>query len=86
MDHGSLAVVISVDDQFLAYESGVYTAQAPTATVNHVITVVGWEEPTELAGASWIAKNSWGSNWGDGGWIKFPIAGNVLNQIGRAHY
>ena len=74
MDHGSLVMAIQVESEFYGYSSGVFNGQSSTTSVNHALTAVGWE------GSNWIAKNSWGDGWGDGGWVKFPIAGNVLNQ------
>jgi C1A family cysteine protease len=51
--------------------------------VNHAITLVGWDDnfPRERFNANrrprgngaWLAKNSWGTQWGDGGyfWISY---------------
>ena len=38
--------------------------------MNHAIIIVGYGE-TEDGIKYWVAKNSWGADWGDGGYIKF---------------
>jgi len=37
--------------------------------INHAIQVVGYDSDP-VHGDYWIVRNSWGSNWGDGGYIK----------------
>jgi len=44
------------------YSSGVYTC-SPNAQVNHAVLIVGYT-PTY-----WIIKNSWGTDFGDNGFI-----------------
>ncbi|KAM7194431.1 hypothetical protein V8F20_007957 [Naviculisporaceae sp. PSN 640] len=47
-----------------------------TTTGNHIALVVGYDDhwgavEGERAGGAWIIKNSWGSTWGDGGYVYF---------------
>ena len=46
-----------------------YAGTAPTP--NHAALIVGWDDSLTHAGGSggWIAKNSWGTGWGDGGFF-----------------
>ena len=48
-----------------SYSSGVFTACQ--TRVNHGVLLVGYTSARE-----WIIKNSWGSGWGDNGYIKLP--------------
>jgi cathepsin L len=43
---------------------------------NHAILIIGWNDAKQ----AWLIKNSWGTNWGDGGygWIHYGS-----NNIGR---
>ena len=41
----------------------------PKERVDHDIEVVGWDE-TEEGTPYWIARNSWGTYWGESGWFR----------------
>ncbi len=69
--HGPLAVNMHVYDDFYAYGSGVYKRSlAAQPSGWHVVLLVGWDD----ADNSWIAKNSWGEGFGDGGYFKISRA------------
>lgn len=53
---------------FRSYSSGVFTGYCGT-TINHAVTVVGYgtsDDGTKY----WLLKNSWGTDWGDNGYIR----------------
>lgn len=74
-EHGPLAVAVWVSPAFQAYTSGVFDETITTSGINHGVTLIGWDDPTQ----AWIIKNSWGAGWGDGGYMR--IAWNS-NRIG----
>ena len=37
--------------------------------INHAVQLVGYGTDPEL-GSFWLARNSWGSGWGEGGYIR----------------
>ncbi|KAJ3693986.1 hypothetical protein LUZ60_009466 [Juncus effusus] len=49
------------------YGSGVLTGDCGTA-VDHAVTLVGYGQ-SEYGPKYWIAKNSWGTTWGDQGYV-----------------
>ncbi|MGA9347517.1 MAG: C1 family peptidase [Anaerolineae bacterium] len=62
------------DTEFGNYD-GSYTLYYPeTEEPNHAVLIIGWDDGLTHAGGmgGWIAKNSWGTDWGDNGY--FTIA------------
>ncbi len=57
----------SYDGSYTLYYTG-------TEMPNHAVLIVGWDDSLSHAGGSggWIVKNSWGTDWGEGGY--FTIA------------
>ena len=66
--YGAVATgIYASDNSFGNYNKGVYNG-CSTTQINHAVTVVGYG--TESGKPYWLVKNSWGDNWGDGGYIK----------------
>jgi len=70
---------VSVDANctaFHSYTSGVLTSEAGCGTsLDHAIMAVGWG--SENGVDYWLVKNSWGSDWGEEGYIKIGIEDGV---------
>uniref|UniRef100_UPI00398EC790 digestive cysteine proteinase 2-like isoform X1 n=2 Tax=Pristiophorus japonicus TaxID=55135 RepID=UPI00398EC790 len=81
---GPIAVAIDAGQQsFQYYKTGVYYEQnCEKWRVNHAVLVVGYG--TEGGLNYWIVKNSWGTGWGDQGYIK--MAKDKENNCGIANY
>jgi hypothetical protein len=61
---GPLAIGIRADNALQNYSgSGVWNA--PRGTINHAVTLVGWDDSKK----AWRIKNSWGEDWGDQGYF-----------------
>eukprot|EP00116_Pleurobrachia_bachei_P019059 sb/3479321/ len=61
---GSVSMEIEVTTRFQSYSSGVLQDTSCTGSINHAVTGVGYT-PDYV-----VVKNSWGTAWGDGGFIK----------------
>ena len=73
----------TVDFQF--YSSGVfYSSTCSSSTVNHAVFVVGYGTGDGPDEEYYIVKNSWGTFWGENGYIR--MSRNRDNNCGIANY
>ncbi|RXN30341.1 cathepsin S-like protein [Labeo rohita] len=80
---GPISVAIDATrPQFILYHSGVYNDPSCSKIINHAVLVVGYGA---IAGQDfWLVKNSWGTGFGDGGYIR--MARNQNNMCAIASY
>jgi C1A family cysteine protease len=64
--YGAITACFFVYNDFFAYRSGVYRHVYGDLAGGHCVSLVGYDD----GGGYWIAKNSWGPSWGDGGFFK----------------
>lgn len=68
--HGSISSAIVATSKFITYNSGVHEESGfEDIDINHAVNIIGWDDDKE----AWLIKNSWGTDWGEGGygWIKY---------------
>ena len=65
-------VAISVDAGWMMYEEGVYSS-ACGSTIDHAVGLVGYG--TDNGEDYWLVRNSWGSGWGEKGYIRIKRFG-----------
>jgi C1A family cysteine protease len=66
---GPVSVAIEADTRtFQLYTSGVLTSSACGTNLDHGVLVVGYGEEANVE--YWLVKNSWGTSWGDKGYVK----------------
>lgn len=72
LEHGPIITNIRLFEDYLNYESGVYQhGSASNEVGGHWLTVVGWvDDPIDANEGYWIVKESWGTDWGEGGYAK----------------
>lgn len=64
-----VAIAIEADTRyFQSYSTGVLTSATCGTTLDHGVLIVGYG--TENGQEYWLVKNSWGTTWGDGGYLK----------------
>ncbi|MFH2028260.1 MAG: C1 family peptidase [Nanoarchaeota archaeon] len=73
--YGVVDAAVLVDNDFMMYSGGIYSDSYTTCpngiytSVNHAIALVGWGYD-EILGDYWILRNSWGSAWGENGYMR----------------
>lgn len=65
-DHGPFQATMRVYADFFEYAGGVYAHTWGALEGAHAVTIVGYNDYQGY----WIAKNSWGTGWGQAGWFK----------------
>jgi len=64
-------VAVAVDaTPFQFYSSGILDCRS-FHSLNHAVFAVGYED-----GSHWIIKNSWGTSWGESGYVRVGMGGN----------
>lgn len=73
--YGPLAVAVRATPAFQAYRSGVFNENDPNP-INHGITLIGWDDNQH----AWLIKNSWGTGWGQSGYMWIDYNSNKIGQ------
>ncbi len=83
MTYGAVDAAVYAGSAFDAYSSGIYKDSRTSCngspcyytTANHAIALVGWND----TGNYWILRNSWGSSWGESGYMRIDYSSAVVS-------
>ena len=75
--YGPISAAIYVGPKFQAYSSGIFDANE-SGQVNHAIALVGWNDDLGPDNGYWILRNSWGTGWGESGYMKIRYGSNLV--------
>lgn len=76
-NNGPIACGINAEE-IVEYTGGVLNVPKKLKMINHIISVVGWGYDTQLDKQYWIIRNSWGSYWGELGFMRLVLGENQL--------
>ena len=78
LEHGPLVAHMVVYEDLDYYEEGVYEHTWGELSGGHVVIIVGWDD----ADGAWIAKNSWGTDWGEDGFFRIKYYNSEIQSYG----
>jgi C1A family cysteine protease len=64
--YGSVTACFNVFQDFFSYRTGVYRHVTGSLAGGHCVVLIGYDD----AAGCWIARNSWGTGWGDSGYFR----------------
>jgi len=79
LNSGPVSVAVDANDPFGSYGRGILTNKCGTS-LNHAVLAVGYTSQY------WKVKNSWGSRWGESGYIRMTRNGNECGILDQAAY
>ncbi len=77
-DYGPVYAAVMAEPYFQAYTGGVFDRCVSGGT-NHAITLVGWDD-TQGENGIWYMKNSWGTDWGEAGFMRIQYECNSIGS------
>ena len=86
-----LSVSISAGcSAFSSYKSGILTASACVSgcsapRIDHAVLLVGFGIDPSTEQEFWIVQNSWGTSWGEEGFVRIAMNGDVYNSDMKAY-
>ena len=84
-DHGPVCASVYVGDAFDDYDGGIFQTHEESGDIfdptNHAILIVGWHGSANDPNGYWIIKNSWGTSWGEDGFMRIKYG---ISSIGFA--
>lgn len=72
-----VSVAVAVDNAWASYGSGIFNGTLNNPNyINHAVNIVGWK--TVNGRTVWKVRNSWGTQWGDGGYMWTYSGSNMI--------
>ncbi|BFZ04431.1 hypothetical protein BsWGS_07471 [Bradybaena similaris] len=82
---GPVSVYIYANSNFQSYRGGIFTDSNCNYQINHAVLAVGYG--TSGGQDYWLVKNSWGTAWGERGYIRVARnRGNMCQIASYAYY
>ena len=79
---GPIETGFLVFEDFMSYKSGIYVHKTGAQVGGHAVKIIGWG--TEGGVNYWIVANSWGPDWGEGGYFRIKMGECEIEKQGIA--
>jgi len=80
-----ISVAVHVGSSFQHYMGGIFSdPECQYGPLNHAVALVGYDKSGSTP--YWILRNSWGSSWGEGGYIRVKMGENSCGISNAAIY
>lgn len=83
VNNGPCVVYLGVLDTYGGHWEGDIYRCTNDSNINHAVVLVGYNDTGNVATSYWLIKNSWGTGWGYGGYMK--IGWDDSAQYGECH-
>ena len=70
--YGPISCGIDSTDKFHNYQGGIFEEKG-RRSINHIISLVGYDVDEETGEEYWIGRNSWGTYWGEQGFFRIKM-------------
>jgi len=83
--HGPMSICVNAAS-WDSYTGGIFTESCPGGwgDLDHCVQLVGYG--TDSGSDYWKVRNSWASNWGEGGYIRLPVGTNACGVATEAMF
>jgi C1A family cysteine protease len=83
LQSGILSVGVDASSYaFHSYSGGIFNNPNCGTQIDHAPNVVGWGTDSVTGVEYWIVRNSWGTSWGEQGYMQIEISSTVNNGDG----
>ena len=86
-EHGPVYSGVYAGDAFDNYNGGVFGTDEGGSSINHAVVIVGWNGAPDDPNGYWIIRNSWGSGWGENGYMRIKYeCSNIGHHANYVEY
>ncbi len=76
LEYGPIPTYIFLYTDFMLHRNGIYRHIWGQPIAPHMVTIVGYNDNPGY----WIVKNSWGTKWGEDGWLRIEYGQNSIES------